>query len=47
MRELEKTESVCPVCLQEGKIHKIDAKIVEEDGNTKIAINYLKQYICY
>jgi hypothetical protein len=31
MKELEKIESVCPICYQEGKIQKIDAKIVEED----------------
>jgi len=32
MKELEKTESICPVCYQEGKIQKIDAKIVEQNG---------------
>jgi len=32
MKELEKTFSVCPACFQEGKIHKIAAKIVEDDG---------------
>jgi len=32
MKELEKTESVCPACYQEGKIHKIAASIIEEDG---------------
>jgi uncharacterized radical SAM superfamily Fe-S cluster-containing enzyme len=31
MKELEKTYSVCPVCLQEGKIQKIHASIVEDD----------------
>jgi len=32
MKELEKIESVCPACYQQGKINKIDAKVVEEDG---------------
>ncbi len=32
MKELEKIESVCPTCYQEGKIHKIAASIIEEDG---------------
>lgn len=36
MKELEKTSSVCPTCYQEGKIHKIDAKIVEEKGKVYI-----------
>jgi len=36
MKELEKTSSVCPACYQEGKINKIDAKIVEEDGKVYI-----------
>jgi len=36
MRELEVTESVCPACFQEGKIKKIPAKIVEEDGKVFI-----------
>ena len=36
MKELEKTSSVCPACYQEGKIHKIDAKIVEEKGKVYI-----------
>ncbi len=31
MNELEKTYSVCPVCLQEGKIQKINASIIEDD----------------
>ena len=31
MKELEQIKSVCPACYQEGKINKIDAKIVEED----------------
>ena len=35
-KELEKTKSVCPKCFQEGKIKKIDAKIVEEDGKVWI-----------
>ena len=30
MKELEKIQSVCPACFQEGKIEKIDAKIVED-----------------
>jgi uncharacterized radical SAM superfamily Fe-S cluster-containing enzyme len=36
MKELEQTYSVCPACFQEGKIHKIDAKIVEDDGKVWI-----------
>lgn len=32
MKELEKTESVCPECFKEGKIKKVDAQIIEEDG---------------
>ena len=37
MKELEKTSSVCPACFQEGKIQKIDAKIIEEDEKVYIA----------
>jgi uncharacterized radical SAM superfamily Fe-S cluster-containing enzyme len=37
MEELEKAKSVCPACYQEGKIQKIDAKIVEEDGKVWIS----------
>lgn len=36
MKELEKIESVCPRCYQEGKIQKIEGKIVEEDGKVWI-----------
>ena len=36
MKELEKTESICPACYQEGKIQKIDAKIVEQNGKVWI-----------
>jgi uncharacterized radical SAM superfamily Fe-S cluster-containing enzyme len=36
MKELEKTTSVCPGCYKEGKINKIDAKIIEEDGKIYI-----------
>ena len=36
MKELEKTSSVCPACFQQGKIRKIDAKIVEENGKVYI-----------
>ena len=36
MKELEKIKSVCPICYQEGKIQKIDAAIVEEDGKVWI-----------
>jgi len=32
MKELEKIYSVCPACYQEGKIKKISASIVEENG---------------
>jgi hypothetical protein len=39
MNELEKTSSVCPACFQEGKINKIDAKIIEEDGKVWITKN--------
>ncbi|UCH72285.1 MAG: hypothetical protein JSW62_01685 [Thermoplasmatales archaeon] len=37
MNELEKTASVCPSCYKEGKIKKIDAEIIEEDGKVWIA----------
>jgi uncharacterized radical SAM superfamily Fe-S cluster-containing enzyme len=37
MKELETTSSVCPACFQEGKIHKIDAKVIEDDGKVWIA----------
>jgi len=36
MIELEETTSVCPACYQEGKISKIDAKIIEEGGKVYI-----------
>lgn len=36
MKQLEKTESVCPACLRDGKINKIPAEIVEE--NKKVYI---------
>jgi len=36
MKELEKTFSVCPACFQKGKVHKINAKIVEDDGKVWI-----------
>lgn len=36
MKELEKTASVCPACFQEGKIKKIDASIVEDNGKVYI-----------
>ena len=36
MKVLEKIESVCPACYQEGKVKKIPAKIVEE--NKKVYI---------
>ena len=36
MKELEKIESVCPACYQEGKINKIDAKVVEDGGKVWI-----------
>lgn len=36
MKELEKTYSVCPACYQEGKIKKISATIVEENGKVLI-----------
>ncbi|MCD6496325.1 MAG: radical SAM protein [Candidatus Aenigmarchaeota archaeon] len=29
---LEKTSSICPGCLKEGKIKTIDAQVIEEDG---------------
>jgi hypothetical protein len=31
MKVLEKTESICPICFEEGKIQKIDASIIEDD----------------
>ncbi len=36
MEELETITSVCPACYQQGKIHKTDARIVEEDGKVWI-----------
>lgn len=36
MKELEQTTSVCPACYQQGKINKIDACIVEDDGKVYI-----------
>jgi uncharacterized radical SAM superfamily Fe-S cluster-containing enzyme len=36
MEELEKTTSICPKCFQEGKIKKINAKIIEDAGNVYI-----------
>jgi len=36
MKVLEETASVCPACYQEGKIRKIDAKIIEENGKVYI-----------
>jgi hypothetical protein len=36
MRELERIESICPVCYQKDKIHKIDALVVEEEGKVWI-----------
>ncbi len=32
MNELEKTYSVCPMCFYEGKLQKIDANIIEDEG---------------
>jgi uncharacterized radical SAM superfamily Fe-S cluster-containing enzyme len=32
MNELENVISICPTCFQEGKIQKINAKIIEEDN---------------
>jgi len=37
MIELEKIQSVCPACYQDGKIQKIDASIVEDDGKVWIS----------
>jgi len=37
MKELENITSVCPGCFMEGKIKKIDAKIIEEDGKIYIS----------
>ncbi|MBN2065220.1 MAG: radical SAM protein [Candidatus Thermoplasmatota archaeon] len=36
MKELEKIVSVCPGCYQEGKIQKIDAQVIEDDGKIYI-----------
>ena len=36
MKKLGDTKSVCPACYRDGKIQKIDAKIVEEDGKVWI-----------
>lgn len=37
MTELEKTTSVCPACFRDGKIQKIPASIIEEDGKVYIS----------
>ncbi len=37
MEELEKVESVCPACYQDGKIQKINANIIEDDGKVWIS----------
>ncbi|MFO7678178.1 MAG: radical SAM protein [Thermoplasmatota archaeon] len=37
MKELEKTYSICPACFRDGKIQKIPATIIEDDG--KVWIN--------
>ena len=42
MKELEKTSSVCPGCYKEGKIKKIDASIIEENGKIYISKNCKK-----
>lgn len=36
---LEQTQSICPECFKERKIHKIDAKIIEENGKIWIKKN--------
>ncbi len=36
MKLLEATESICPDCLKEGDLNKIDAEIVEEEDKIKI-----------
>ena len=36
MKELEKIESVCPACYQNGKIKKIPATVIEEKGKVYI-----------
>jgi uncharacterized radical SAM superfamily Fe-S cluster-containing enzyme len=36
MKELEKTYSVCPMCLHEGKIQKITASIIEDEAKVWI-----------
>ena len=45
MKELEKIESICPSCNQEGEINKIDAKIVEEGGKVWIIKNVINMVI--
>jgi len=37
MEELEKVESVCPACFQDGKIQKINANIIEDNGKVWIS----------
>ena len=37
MEELEKVESVCPACYQEGKIQRINGSIIEDDGKVWIS----------
>jgi 7,8-dihydro-6-hydroxymethylpterin dimethyltransferase len=36
MKQLEETESICPACYREGKVNKIPAEIIEEDGKVYI-----------
>ncbi len=36
MKQLEETESICPACYRDGKVNKIPAEIVEEDGKVYI-----------
>jgi uncharacterized radical SAM superfamily Fe-S cluster-containing enzyme len=39
MKELEKIQSICPSCYQQGLIEKIDAKVIEEKGKVWIIKN--------
>ena len=36
IKELEKTQSICPECFKKGKINKIDARIIEVKGKVWI-----------
>ena len=39
MEKLEETQSICPECFKSGKLEKIRAFIIEEDGKVFIVKN--------